>query len=355
MNSSTPASTQSYANPDVSQRSFIFVVGNSRSGNTMMMRMLDEHSDVSGVNEVHFFENLWNTSDGDRPLPDDEGVRLVARLLAIQRDGYIQEFDFDKHRDEARAFVGAVPKEARTILGIFARFLLYEAERNGKEIPCEKTPQNVFYLDEILRYLPNVKVINMVRDPRAVLLSQKNKGKRSDRAAYGRYRTKREDLRLRINYHPITISRLWNSSVSTGTHYLDHPQVINVRFEDLLSQSEATVQRVCEFVGIDYQPSMLEIYAVGSSNAKDNFDEKGIKKERVHTWKQGGLNDTEIFLCQWITRRWRRRHGYADSPVRPNLLRLLYYYVSFPVKLVLSVLLNLNRMKSVVDAVKRRL
>ena len=355
MNPPTQTPAPSYASPDVSQRSFIFIVGNSRSGNTLMMRMLDEHNDVGGVNEVHFFENLWNPNDGDRRLPDDEGVRLVARLLSIQRDGYIQEFDFDKHRDEARALVRALPEAARTITGVFARFLLYETERSGKAIPCEKTPQNVFYLDEILRYIPNVKIINMVRDPRAVLLSQKNKGKRSDRAEYGRYRTKREDLRLRINYHPITISRLWNSSVGTGTRYLHHPQVINVRFEDLLAQSEATVRRVCTFVGIDYQPSMLAIYAVGSSNAKDNFDEKGIKKERVHTWKQGGLTDTEIYLCQRITRRGRQQHGYPDSPVRPNYLRLLYYYGSFPVKLVLSVLFNLNRMKSAVDAIKRRL
>ena len=355
MNPSAQASAPSYTSPDLSQRSFVFIVGNSRSGNTLMMRMLDEHSEVAGVNEVHFFENLWNTSDGDRRLPDDEGVRLVARLLSIQRDGYIQEFDFDKHRDEARAFMAALPKNTRTITGVFARFLLYETERNGKTIPVEKTPQNVFYLDEILRYIPNVKIINMVRDPRAVLLSQKNKGKRSDRAEYGRYRTKREDLRLRINYHPITISRLWNSSVSTGTRYLNHPQVINMRFEDLLAQPEQELHRVCDFVGIDYQPSMLEIYAVGSSNAKDNFDEKGIQRERVHTWKKGGLSNTEIYLCQRITRRWRQAHGYPDSLVRPHYLRLLSYYASFPVKLGLSVLFNLNRMKSVVDAIKRRL
>ena len=131
--------------------------------------------------------------------------------------------------------------------------------------------------------------------------------------------------------------------------------MINVRFEDLLAQSKEEMQRVCAFIGIDYQPSMLEIYAVGSSNAKDNFDEKGIKKERVHTWKKGGLSNTEIYLCERITRSWRQRHGYADSPVKPNVVKLLYYYVSFPVKLVLSVLFNLNRMKSVIDAIKRRL
>ena len=199
MNQSTQTSTLSYATPDLSQRQFIFIVGNSRSGNTMMMRMLDEHSNVGGVNEVHFFENLWNTRDGDRPLSEEEGVLLVARLLSIQRDGYIQEFKFERHQQEAQAFITNLPQGARTITGVFARFLLYETERNGKAIPCEKTPQNVFYLEEILRYIPNVKIINMVRDPRAVLLSQKNKGKKSDRAEYGRYRTKREDLRLRIN------------------------------------------------------------------------------------------------------------------------------------------------------------
>lgn len=351
----TLTDTLHYTKSDLSQQPFVFVVGNSRSGNTMMMRMLDEHSLVGGVNEVHFFENLWNTDDGDRQLSDEEAIMLTARLLSIQRDGYIQEFKFEKHEEESRSFVSSLPKEARTITGVFARFLLYETERNGKAIPCEKTPQNVFYLEEIIRYIPSVKIVNMVRDPRAVLLSQKNKGKKSDRAAYGRYRTKREDLRLRINYHPITISRLWNSSVSTGTQYLNRPDVINVRFEDLLAQPEEEIRRVCEFIGIDYQPAMLEIHAVGSSNAKDNFSEKGVKSERVHTWKKGGLNDTEIYLCQRITRRWRQRHGYADSSVKPNYVRLLYYYVSFPVKLVMSVLFNLNRMKSVIDAIKRRL
>lgn len=355
MNPNSSPKPLSYAHSDITERQFIFIVGNSRSGNTMMMRILDEHSEIKGVNEVHFFEKLWNANDGNRKLTNDECIFLVARLLSIQRDGYIQKFVFEKHRDEASKFVSSLPKEARSMTGIFSRFLLYETELSDKVIPCEKTPQNVFYLDEIFRYIPNAKVINMVRDPRAVLLSQKNKGKKSDRAAYGRYRTKQEDLRLRINYHPITISRLWNSAVGAGIRYIDHPDVINVRFEDLLVDPEEEMRKVCKFVGITYQPDMLDIHAVGSSNAKDNLSDKGIKSERVHTWKRGGLNKTEIFLCQRITKAMRLKYGYEELAIKPNYLKLLYYYCSFPIKLVLSVIFNLHRMKSVLDAIRRRL
>ena len=61
---------------------------------------------------------------------------------------------------------------------LFSAFLLYEALLNGKTIPCDQTPRNVFYIDEILKFYPQAKIINMIRDPRDVLLSQKRKWKR---------------------------------------------------------------------------------------------------------------------------------------------------------------------------------
>lgn len=340
---------------DAKQKMIIFIVGNSRSGTTLMMRILDQHPKVYGVNEGHFFEKLWSSNDKNRILTDIEAIQMVAHLLSIQRDGYIQKFYFEKHQQEAIAVVNSIKQQSLTIINVFSVFLLYEAQLRNKSIPCEKTPQNVFYLKEILELFPEAKVINMIRDPRAVLLSQKNKGRRGDRAEYGRYRTKREDLRLQINYHPITISRLWNSAVEAAIKYHDHPNVINVRFEDLLENVDAEMQKVCAFLGINYDIEMTKIAAVGSSNVKDNLHEKGIKTERVNTWKQGGLEDTEIFLCQNITHQFRKQFGYESLKIQPNYLQLFYYYISLPVKLFLSLVFNLNRMRNVKDAIMRRL
>ena len=44
----------------------IFVVGSSRSGTTMMGRILGSHTDIFTFNELHFFGTIWSKhSDKD--------------------------------------------------------------------------------------------------------------------------------------------------------------------------------------------------------------------------------------------------------------------------------------------------
>ena len=40
----------------------IFVVGSSRSGTTMMGRILGNHSDVFTFKELHFFGTIWTNN-----------------------------------------------------------------------------------------------------------------------------------------------------------------------------------------------------------------------------------------------------------------------------------------------------
>ena len=44
----------------------IFIVGNSRSGTTMMRRVLGNHPAIFMLEELHFFEQLWSTSDKEK-------------------------------------------------------------------------------------------------------------------------------------------------------------------------------------------------------------------------------------------------------------------------------------------------
>ena len=38
--------------------SYVFIVGNSRSGTTMMSRVFGNHPEIHAFNELHFFGNL---------------------------------------------------------------------------------------------------------------------------------------------------------------------------------------------------------------------------------------------------------------------------------------------------------
>jgi len=330
----------------------IFIVGNSRSGTSMMRRVLGNHPDIYMLEELHFFEQLWSTADKEKVLSAGDADQLASRLLFIQRDGYLAAMDTGKHLTEAKTITASIegPLYPHRVLNAF---LFHETRKNGKTIPCEKTPQDIFYIGEILELFPDARIVNMVRDPRGVLLSQKRKWQRKKMGAG--FMTKKEQRRLRINYHPITISKLWNSSIRAAAKFKGHAQVHNVIFEQLVNASEQEVRSLCTFLGIEYQPSMLHIPQVGSSNEADMPEAYGIKTERAGNWEKGGLNKAEVWFCQRICGEHMHLYGYDVKPVYANPLLIGWYYLSFPFKIVLAVLFNLHRMKNIVEAIRRRL
>jgi hypothetical protein len=339
---------------DLRERGPIFVVGNSRSGTTMMGRVLGRHPEVFTLGELHFFEQLWSAPDGERILSRTEAVRLAARLLCIQRDGYLNQSRPDHFYREAERLLASLPPRDLTPAKIFEVFLVSEAEKNGKTIPCDQTPRNVFYIGEILALYPEARVINMVRDPRDVLLSQKRKWKRRFLGAGDI--PFREVVRSWANYHPITISKLWNASTSAAGRHAGDPRVHLLRFEDLVNDPESATRQVCEFAGLSFEENMLFVPQVGSSSGLDHPEQRGIDRDRAGSWKRGGLSSTELFLCQKIAGGPMQRYGYPLlTPSRPNAPRLVASLVSFPAKLVFALLLNLGRMRNIQETIKRRL
>jgi hypothetical protein len=341
------------ANTSEPKKPLIFVVGNSRSGTTMMGRILGKHPEIFTFHELHFFEQLWTPRDQNRYLSKAETERLAARLICIERDGYLTQGDPDRFYKESQELFAGIQGESLTSTEVFEAFLHSEAAKHGKRIPCDQTPRNVFYLNEILELYPEAYIINMIRDPRDVLLSQKGKWKR--RSLGAKNIPRKEAIRSWVNYHPIIISKLWNASIRAAERFAEHDRVYALRFEELLANPEEIVQKICEFLGISFDTSLLEIPQIGSSVRVDQPEQKGINRDRAGSWAKGDLNPTEIFVCQKITEVLMERNGYKPVPVYPNPLGLAYTLASFLVKLTLALLFNLKRMRNITETIKRRL
>ncbi len=319
----------------------------------MMLRILNKHPQLMVLNELHFFEQLWDPQEKNKILEINKAVELASKLLLTQRVGYMtHDQNYKKFYNEASDLINTIPKIKLTSENIFHAFIHQEVILNGKSIICEKTPQNVFYLKEIFELYPNARVINMVRDPRAILLSQKNKWNR--RNLGGSYMTLKEAFRLRVNYHPITLSNLWNAAIRAALQFKEDNRVYTVRFEDLLESPENTIRNICHHIGVTFDTNMMNITQESSSNEKDST-EIGFKKERASNWKLGGLNTTEQWICQQQCRQYMTYYNYTLDSIRPNIALLCFYYISFPVKIAFALLLNLNRMKNVIGTLKRRL
>jgi hypothetical protein len=72
-------------------------------------------------------------------------------------------------------------------------------------------------------------------------------------------------------------------------------------------------------------------------------------------WLEKGLSESEVRICQSICGPNMKKHNYTPIEVKPNPAYLTGQYASFPFKIALALAFNLNRMRSMVDTIKRRL
>ena len=269
----------------------IFVVGSSRSGTTMMGRIFGNHKDIFTFNELHFFGTIW-TNNSDQELSELEQINLLSRLFCIQENGLFRQESIADFNDKAKALLS---DDIKNPLEVYALFLNTITLENSASISCEQTPKNIYYLEEILSHFPNAMVINLVRDQRDVLLSQKNKWKRKFLGASAIPLF--EAIRSFVNYHPLLMSKVWASSLQHTHKYKNHNRVKIVKFEELVSNSEETIKMVCSFLEIEFQQEMLSIPVIGSSTEADS-KLLHIDSSKIAKWKKGGLSNAEIYLSQ---------------------------------------------------------
>ena len=317
--------------------SYVFIVGNSRSGTTMLSRVFGNHPEVHAFNELHFFGNLEG-----RQLNNAD---LAKELLDIERSNFLKKVSKDEHWDEVETML----TDPISPVGVFQQFLTYETTKNNASVAVCQTPTNVYHLDKILESFDQFKVINMVRDPRDVLLSQKNKWKRKFLGA--NEIPFFELLRAKFNYHPYTISKMWNTAVNRGR--VKHQNVQTIRFEDLLQFPEKTIRDLCEFIGVSFDSSMLHVANIGSSSKQDQGVDT-VDSSKVFKWKKGGLSKAEIIISEKINLEIINQLGYEKSN-KTFSLGLIYQFFKFPFHIFMALLFNLNRMGDMLESIKRRI
>ena len=321
----------------------------------MMGRIFGKHAKVYTFGELHFFGQLAAPSFSSK-THTKEIEKLATQLFCVQREGYRTHGKAHRFLSDAQTFLTGLTHYPDTSATLFEAFLYHETAENDKTIPCDQTPRNVFYIADILDLYPNARVINMIRDPRDVLLSQKRKWKR--RFLGGSDMPMKETLRDWMNYHPITISHIWRTAVNAADQFAQHERVISVYFEELLAYPEKTVKCLCDFVGITYTNEMLQVPQVGSSMAEDQPQQLGINPNRAYSWHSdtnaGELNSAEIYLNQTITAILMKKHNYTPVSIKPNIASLGLHLLTFPLKLAGAFLFNLDRVKNIRETLKRR-
>ncbi len=185
------------------------------------------HSRLSFPAETHFIPQLFAAYGDVQSGPDMQ--KLADRLLRL-RWVVRWECTFDLER------LYAATSYASLIDELFTAWL----RKEGKKRWGDKTPHNVFHIPVLHMLFPDARFIHIYRDGRDVVRSW-----------------------VRAPFGPTNIVEAaaeWQRFVRAGQQggaTLPPTQYLEIRYETLLADPEATLRSVCRFIDESFEPAML--------------------------------------------------------------------------------------------------
>ncbi len=206
----------------------LFVIGPPRSGTTLLMRMLSSHSAIYSRPEPHLLSPLahlgyYDTVDS-APFDHLQAAQAVREFVADLPRG---EQDY---LDACRAYTDI----------LYGRMLA--ARGQGKPLFLDKTPANALILPFITKLYPRARYVVLTRHPAAVFSSYAKSFFDGDYEAARRFNP------ILNRYVPAMARLLRERPVP----------LIHVAYEQLVQQPEAEMRRVCDFLGVPFEPGTIE-------------------------------------------------------------------------------------------------
>lgn len=247
-----------------------FLVGFPRSGTTLLDQVLSSHSRIVCIEEREHLANALAAI-----------ITSVDKLAALDQmpDAAIEAVRADYWR--------RVEAEGAAVEGMLV---------------VDKLPLNIVVLPLIHRVFPGAKIIFALRDPRDVVLScyQQRFGMNAAMAQF-------LQLESAGAYYD-AVMRLMD--LCTNRLDLD---LRRVRYEDVVADLEQAGRDLVEFLGLEFEPVMLEFRAtalkrdINTPSARQVI--QPMYKSSVGRWRRYA---TELAPVLPLLALWARRLGYAD-------------------------------------------
>ncbi len=250
----------------MSRREPFFVLGSDRSGTTMFRLMLNMHS------QLHVPPETWFLSDLMDMLPPQTTLDRAALKRALDVvTAHRRWKEWELSDADLRAAVAALEQPTLpTLIDTIFRLSSGTTPRWG-----DKTPGYVREISRLHGVFPNAKFIHVIRDARDVCVSLRQTGWRGD-----------------VTW---AIATYWDEFVGAGCRQgraLPTELYLEIHYRDLVSDTETTLRRACEFLGEPFEPEMLEFHEQAESNVPE-----GAQKFHTKTRRPPRASDLD---------RWRR-------------------------------------------------
>jgi hypothetical protein len=288
-----------------SKAEFVSIVGASRSGTTLMRRILNKSGEIAISYENHYLGHVIKSEGalykfrkfGD--LSNDNNVIHLTNYI------YSGEFESDsKYRGISRHWkwiiqninkdliLDKILKSDRSERDLFVVMMQAYAEYYGKAIIGEKTPIHIRHVKKLFEWFPNGRIIHLLRDPRAVYVSELRR--RKDRPISTPYKQLKHFQIFFQIFILLQTTLLWYESYRKSRINFKRykKKYIVLKFEDLIKDPEMTIKEVCSFIGIQFEENMMDqkVISKGFLEGQSGFDRFASRR-----WEN---------QIDWPTNRW---------------------------------------------------
>jgi len=234
----------------------IFVVGRPHSGNTMVSSILGKSDNLfSFIDEDVFFEKLpkyrYLKSDSKREIRKD----IIKSTQPHIEESILESIEKRMNHDI---------NDKDDIVDYYLTLKNLISQRKGFNRWAQKATSYIFAIEEIIDILPDSKFIFMVRNPFDIAASLKRRGGKNTwvRMVWGWNKGVRKGLKLRSS---------------------NPDKFLLVKYEDVILNPKCSIKKVCNFLGISFENSLLDINHVNRSEEPHVMESSysGISKSRM--------------------------------------------------------------------------
>ena len=285
----------------------VMIGGCPRSGTTLLRTMLHAHPELAIPRETRFvLESLGRRRKfGD--LREEANRRRLARWIFMR-----EKTDANRLGLDPEAAVERLVAAAPTLGSLLAECFVMFSERHGKRRWGDKRPMYASRIAAVFDLFPGAHFLNVVRDPRACIASLR-----------------------KLNWYDGSIVpsvELWERSlrsVDAMRGSLAPDQLLDIQYEELVLDPEATLERVTGFIWAsaneDAMAQMLRYYEVKETRSARYHSnlERPLDASRVSSWTES-LSPAEIAFVEEETAPLMERWGYervAEGVAAPDELR----------------------------------
>ena len=199
-------------------------------------------------------------------------------------------------------FGRTLAEEERTERGVFRALMRVYAEHHGRPVMGEKTPHHLAYVDTLLEWFPDGRVVHMLRDPRAVYVSDRQRRRGKPRRPYSWLM---KAPRLLEAVLLIQTTWVWADAARRHQRFARrYPErYAMLRFEDVVTQPDATLTGLFEFLGLP-QPERATDVKVVSRGFR--WGESGLDAGAATRWRAHIHPFADRWLRLWLGRSMRR-------------------------------------------------